>query len=317
MPKEPVTIDSPGRRLAQEDGSSRKPDNSTDGDGVHRLGRLVRSGCYRVPMSMSKNALLVKAIGNGPAAPGYGQAGSPVVLPVMDPAGQMTEDPRMPTTAYLLESLRTLHPGRSPLTALADSIGANLRCLERVAEKRQNEFPTLQLFWDVYQNVLQTVCGLRQREGMTLPALPAVPAHAPPTVALATVRDWLIRTDGTASQSGLASGQPEESLENRDRGPRSDPAPAGLVRGDPKKPRAHKALTDAQREVWLLLDNREMSAKEIAVKLGDGWSKADAIRKRIAAIRQAGWRIEWMPGRGYYRPDAPPPDFPGAERESG
>ncbi len=68
MPKEPVTIYSPGRRLAQQDGSSRKPDNSTDGDGVHRLGRLVRSGCYRVPMSMSKNALLVKAIGNGPAA---------------------------------------------------------------------------------------------------------------------------------------------------------------------------------------------------------------------------------------------------------
>lgn len=101
----------------------------------------------------------------------------------------------MPTTAYLLSSLGTRYPGRSRLRALADSIGATLRCLERVAEKRQGEFPTLQLVWDVYENALQTICGLRQRKGMTIPALPHIPADAPPRVALATVRDWLIQVD--------------------------------------------------------------------------------------------------------------------------
>ncbi len=101
----------------------------------------------------------------------------------------------MPTTAYLLSSLDTRYSGRSPLRALADSIGATLRCLERVAEKRQGEFPTLQLVWDVYENALQTVCGLRQRMGMAMPPLPPIPANAPPRVALATVRDWLIQVD--------------------------------------------------------------------------------------------------------------------------
>ncbi len=200
----------------------------------------------------------------------------------------------MPTTAYLLASLATCYPGRSPLRALADSIGATLRCLERVAEKRQGGYPTQRLIWDVYQNALQTVSGFRQRANMSLPPVPTAPANAPPTVLLATIRDWLVQIDRPAAQATHAK--------------HIDQA---------KHAGAAKALTDARRQVWDLLRNRVMAAKEISVKVFGNGLKEEAIRKRIAAIRQAGWRIQWMPGLGYYRPDAPPPDFTGPERESG
>ncbi len=200
----------------------------------------------------------------------------------------------MPSTAYLLRSLRTFHPGRSPLIALADSIGSTLVCLERVAQKSKGKYPTQQLLWDVYKNALQTVSGFRQREKINLPPAPTTPANAPPTVLLATIRDWLIQIDRPTAQATRAE--------------RIDQA---------KGAGAPKALTDARREVWDLLRNRVMAAKEISVKVFGNGLKEDAIRKRIAAIRKAGWRIEWMAGRGYYRPDAPPPDFTGPECESG
>ena len=197
---------------------------------------------------------------------------------------------QMPSTAYLLKSLRTFHPGRSPLIALADSIGSTLRCLERVAENSSGEYPSQQLLWDVYENALQTLSGFRQRENINLPPAPATPANAPPTVLLATIHDWLIQIDRPAAQATHA-----EPIDQA---------------------RAPKALAVGRRQVWDLLRNRVMAAKEISVKVYGNPLKEDAIRKRIAAIRQAGWRIEWMPGLGYYRADAPPPDFTGPERES-
>ncbi len=111
---------------------------------------------------------------------------------------------------------------------------------------------------------------------------------------LATIRDWLIQIDRPAAQAT-----------------RAEPIDQAKGAGAPK------ALTDARREVWDLLRNRVMAAKEISVKVFGNGLKEDAIRKRIAAIREAGWRIEWMAGRGYYRPDAPPPDFTGPACESG
>ena len=200
----------------------------------------------------------------------------------------------MPSTAYLLRSLRTYYPGRSPLVALADSIGSTLHCMDRVAQKSRGKNPTQPLLWDLYKNVLQTLSGLRQRERVNVPPLPATPANAPPTVLLATIRDWLIQVDGSTVQG---------------------PVPNPLT--EPKIGSHQRPCTDAQREVWDLLENRAMLAKEISVKLfGDG-SREDAIRKRIAAARRAGWRIDGVRGLGYFRPDAPPRDPTGPGRESG
>ncbi|MEE8092900.1 MAG: hypothetical protein V3T47_01570 [Gammaproteobacteria bacterium] len=70
-------------------------------------------------------------------------------------------------------------------------------------------------------------------------------------------------------------------------------------------------LTDSQREIWDLLQNRILTAKEIAVELLEGRTKEGAIRKRICRMKQVGWLLLNKGQRGYYRPDAPPPDFQG------
>lgn len=66
-------------------------------------------------------------------------------------------------------------------------------------------------------------------------------------------------------------------------------------------------LTDRQREVWDLLKCRLLSAKQIAQQVTGRAADQDAIRKRIAALRKAGYPIDLRRGAGYLRPDAPPP----------
>lgn len=76
-------------------------------------------------------------------------------------------------------------------------------------------------------------------------------------------------------------------------------------------------LSLAQQEVWDLLQGQALLAKEIARKVCGAHNAEDAIRKRIATIRNTGRNIANQRGHGYYRPDAPPTEWTGAERESG
>ncbi|MCZ6851615.1 MAG: hypothetical protein O7F17_08235 [Planctomycetota bacterium] len=56
---------------------------------------------------------------------------------------------------------------------------------------------------------MQTICGLRQRHGLALPPSPSVPAFAPPRVALANLRDWLIQVEQSAIDPAP---EPDDSL---------------------------------------------------------------------------------------------------------
>ena len=66
-----------------------------------------------------------------------------------------------------------------------------------------------------------------------------------------------------------------------------------------------RPLSPALQEVWDLLNGRSLTAKELATRLLDDPRSAEAIRKRVEAIRKTGRRIEILPGSGYYRVDAP------------
>ena len=82
-------------------------------------------------------------------------------------------------------------------------------------------------------------------------------------------------------------------------------------------PTASAGLPPAQQKVWDLLEGRVLLGKQIAHELCGRHDAEDAIRKRIASIRKNGRKIENRPGLGYYRPDAPPTEWTGAECESG
>ena len=85
---------------------------------------------------------------------------------------------------------------------------------------------------------------------------------------------------------------------------------AGLTRSACGKAQIHSAgtqpLTSDQELIWNVLAQDILIGKEIAVRIGLHASDEDAIRKRIYRMRQTGWRIETIPGRGYWRPDAVP-----------
>ncbi|MEO1584310.1 MAG: hypothetical protein AAFR96_07030 [Planctomycetota bacterium] len=69
-------------------------------------------------------------------------------------------------------------------------------------------------------------------------------------------------------------------------------------------PSPSKPLTPDQQAVWDQLATGIKSAKEVAIDLGFEASNEEMIRKRVARMRSAGWKIEHVPGRGYWRPDA-------------
>jgi hypothetical protein len=68
-------------------------------------------------------------------------------------------------------------------------------------------------------------------------------------------------------------------------------------------------LTDALQEVWDKLANRFATGKELAKEILGDALRDGVIRKRIAEIRKTGREIRLRPSLGYYRPDAPPPEF--------
>jgi biotin operon repressor len=66
-----------------------------------------------------------------------------------------------------------------------------------------------------------------------------------------------------------------------------------------------RPLTDAQLEVWESLKGRALTGKELAKPL----RKSEAnVRNLVMRINDAGYRIVNQRGRGYFRPDQPPPD---------
>lgn len=195
----------------------------------------------------------------------------------------------MPTTANLLKKLHRFHKGKTPVLALADDIGSTLRCLETVTEQYGVGYPSEGLVWALYENAIQTISGLCQHEGLILPSLPTDPANVPPRVHLARLRDWLIRA------SRFGAGLPDTGAAGE----------AGVTVG-------LEPLTDGQREIWVLLKYRILTAKEIAIELFKDLTKEECVRKRISRMKKAGWLIRNKGQRGYYRPDALPPEFQGS-----
>jgi hypothetical protein len=58
--------------------------------------------------------------------------------------------------------------------------------------------------------------------------------------------------------------------------------------------------------VWNALEHKILTAKDLSETVFDGEVSADAVRQVIRAMRDAGDAVETRPGRGYFRPDAPP-----------
>jgi biotin operon repressor len=82
---------------------------------------------------------------------------------------------------------------------------------------------------------------------------------------------------------------------------------ASPVRPSPIRTDA-KPLTCDQKSVWDALSAGIMSAKEIALAIGLQTTDEDLIRKRIQRMRKAGWVVQQLTGRGYWRPDAVDPN---------
>lgn len=64
-------------------------------------------------------------------------------------------------------------------------------------------------------------------------------------------------------------------------------------------------MTDGQKAVWDALRGSCKSAKELA---SDANTSAVTVRQHIMDLRRAGRKITLRSGRGYWRPDAPPPE---------
>lgn len=65
-------------------------------------------------------------------------------------------------------------------------------------------------------------------------------------------------------------------------------------------------LTDLRKQIWECLSGRALLSKEVRRHIPLLPSNA-AVRKHVEAIRATGREIEFTPGLGYTRPDAPPP----------
>jgi hypothetical protein len=70
----------------------------------------------------------------------------------------------------------------------------------------------------------------------------------------------------------------------------------------------HAIFTERELEVWNSLESRCISAKEIAKLIGGGFTEGH-VRRVVMEIREKrSDSIRNVRGRGYFRPDAPPPD---------
>ncbi len=200
----------------------------------------------------------------------------------------------------LFKRVQAPRPGQSTLQSFAREVGAIQDFLDRIAHIYGGDRPSTGLQWDVVKQVLRTLSWLRLREGWVIPTAPAVPSNAPPAVVLAILGDWLITAEGDNNRKET---KPITAAEE--------------IGGKPKSAGKIKALTTVQAEVWELLKHRSMTASEISIELLGDQTGEDAMRKRIFDMNKAGWRVSNKRGRGYYRPDALPPDFTTPSCDSG
>ncbi len=63
-------------------------------------------------------------------------------------------------------------------------------------------------------------------------------------------------------------------------------------------------LTEGETDVWEALAGRAMTAKELRQKLD--LPSEQAVKEHVKSIRAKGRILKNQPGRGYFRPDAPP-----------
>jgi len=86
----------------------------------------------------------------------------------------------------------------------------------------------------------------------------------------------------------------------------------GAIGGEPKKASSDvdecAMFTDRQLAVWRILERRCVSAKEIAALIGGGFSDGHVRRVVMDIKKRRPGAIQNVPGRGYFRPDSPPPD---------
>lgn len=70
-------------------------------------------------------------------------------------------------------------------------------------------------------------------------------------------------------------------------------------------------LRKGELAVWNALEGRILTGAELAMELGLGTNGEYVVRNRIAGIRKNRGEdvVKSKRGRGYYRPDAPPPDL--------
>ena len=108
----------------------------------------------------------------------------------------------MPSPPRLFKLAQERRHGQSPLRAFANDVGATQHILDRVAEKHGGTLPSAGLQWDVYKQAVQTLSWLRLNEGLDIPPAPTAPSDAPPGVALATLRDFLITAQNDDKPKG-------------------------------------------------------------------------------------------------------------------
>lgn len=75
--------------------------------------------------------------------------------------------------------------------------------------------------------------------------------------------------------------------------------PATAPDGEPQTP----IMTGGQRRLWEQLAGRAMQGPDLANALD---TSVETVRQWVSDLRRADWKIEHRPGRGYWRPDAPP-----------
>ncbi len=86
----------------------------------------------------------------------------------------------------------------------------------------------------------------------------------------------------------------------------SDKNEAAEGAGGGKTAAARRPMTDGQKRLWDALEGQVLSAKELARELD---SSEDTVRQWVRELRAARYSIDRRSGRGYFRPDAPPPEI--------
>ena len=91
-------------------------------------------------------------------------------------------------------------------------------------------------------------------------------------------------------------------------------------RGEPHRtrknaasPDAPRPLTETQLLVWEALEGCILPAKGVAKKIEEQHRRSisdESVRGMVKRLKDRGYKVDHRPGRGYFRPDSPPPSGP-------